>query len=316
MDYELIQAINGHDPVLRISTPVDLDHSGTLCFTITGLGKKIYYDDFNIADCLFHTLTDADKTILNIDELKKLKLTLYDQEDRKKVVSNFPLYKCLYYERIKGKNWIFLESGVWYQVEKEFSDSIENEIADLLKNHLSYPIKYNKSQLLKKYSKSKSKPDRYENWFNNELVDHLNNTGDSVLLDCKNIHMTGQNKIEVCDVLFFDNKNSKYLFHNKYNYGSSSLSHLFSQGNVAAQLLTDSEFRIRVNEKIINKKLHFAIDDSFNAKDYTIIYGIISKPNKNKSYDIPLFSKINLKIFLDRLRSMSYNCKICFFEEE
>jgi uncharacterized protein (TIGR04141 family) len=64
-------------------------------------------------------------------------------------------------------------------------------------------------------------------------------------------------KIEVCDVLHFDSNNNKYLFHNKYNYGSSSLSHLFSQGNVAVELLTFDVFREKVKKNNHKCKICF-----------------------------------------------------------
>jgi len=205
--------------------------------------------------------------------------------------------------------------GIWYQVKKEFSDSIDKDIHELITNPLNINIKYNKDTLLTKY-KRKTKSEKYEYWFNSELRDYLNTSGKSALLDTDIIQMEGYDKIEVCDVLYRDKEKNVFLFHNKYNYGSCSLSHLFSQGNVSAQLLTDQSFRKKVNVKIDDENLKFPIDDSYNSKNYTIVYGIIMKPNKKGVFSIPLFSKINLKIFTDSLKAKSYKYKICFFEEE
>lgn len=316
LDCLLVKAINEQSRNLKICTPIDMDHSGAICFSIGSSSSLNCFYEFDIAKILYEKLSNKEITIENINEIKKLKLFIHDQSDVKKTINKFPLYHCLYYERMEEEKWFFLESGVWYHVDKKFSDSIEKEVSDLLTNHLTYNLKFNKYRLRIKYSKDKTDTDKYENWFNKELSTLLKSQGNSVLLDAKTIQMGGYDKVEACDVLFKDKDDNTYLFHNKYDYGSSALSHLFSQGNVSAELLTNPEFRTKLNCKIPDKNLQFAIDDNFNPKDYTVVYGIITKPNAKNTYSIPLFSKINLKIFIDSLRSKSYKYKICFFEEE
>jgi uncharacterized protein (TIGR04141 family) len=150
------------------------------------------------------------------------------------------------------------------------------------------------------------------------LVDYLNGLQwKAGLLDAKNIEIKGYDKIEACDVISLNGIGDYYLFHNKYNSGSSALSHLFSQANVAAELLTKHEFRKRVNEKINILKipeLKFPEDEPYDPRKYIIVIGIITKKGKSE-YSIPLFSKINMRIFIDRIKSKSYKVKLCFFEE-
>ena len=316
LDKKLIEAINKRDNKVKLFTPVDMNYSGPLSFKINQFGSNNVYSDFDIVKTLYSLLDKAKVIINDIEELKKPRLTILEEENRKNVLNNFSLYKCIYYEIFKKNIWYFLESGIWYQVDKMFSDSIESEVSELIKNYLKYDIKFNRFSLKAKHSKHKKLTNTYENWFNKDLTSYFNNIGKAICLDADNIQMDGYNKIEVFDVLYVDKKSNKYLFHNKYNYGSSALCHLFSQGNVSAELLTNPKFREKVNAKIADNDLKFKTDNSYRTRDYTVVYGIISKPNQHGKYDIPLFSKINLKIFIDSLNSKSYNFKLCFFEEE
>ena len=71
-----------------------------------------------------------------------------------------------------------------------------------------------------------------------------------LLLDKKTIRLTYRTTpIEVCDIL----TSAKDLIHVKRKLNSSSLSHLFSQGLVSADLmLMSEEFRRKVRERIIS----------------------------------------------------------------
>ncbi|EMF0938259.1 TPA: TIGR04141 family sporadically distributed protein, partial [Enterobacter hormaechei] len=130
---------------------------------------------------------------------------------------------------------------------------------------------------------------------------------DFTLMDQKFIHHGGQySKVEYCDLM----KGPTTLIHVKYYTGSQSMSHLFSQAYISAELLIgDNIFRQKLNDKL-SDSLKFA-DPNLRpvAKDFNIIFAIATK---NKiPHGLPIFSKINLKNFYKSLSNFGFNVSIC-----
>jgi uncharacterized protein (TIGR04141 family) len=129
------------------------------------------------------------------------------------------------------------------------------------------------------------------------------------------IRLPGQTAVELCDVLSKE-PDGYHLLHVKYKYGSASLSHLFGQGNVSAELLYDNRFRVAANEVISDGDLKLPTNDEHHPQEYTIIYGIICKMSEGQPASIPLFSRITLKVFFDSLSRMQYRVKLMFIAEK
>lgn len=128
-----------------------------------------------------------------------------------------------------------------------------------------------------------------ENEYNVALSTNLN----ALCLDAKNLtYGGGSSKIEVCDIL----TQKKEFIHIKKSDGSSSLSHLFAQGFVSAELFVqDKEFRKMVRDKLLNSPYDQLFTEERPPIDqYSVVYGIVTTSKKKLS--IPFFSKINLKI--------------------
>ena len=137
-------------------------------------------------------------------------------------------------------------------------------------------------------------------------------SGDAELMDTRLVNYSG-GKIELCDVIFRDNSGKVFLIHNKYKYGSSALSNLFSQGSVSASLILEKEFREKANKKIITNELQLP-SDGLNRENYTVVYGIISKKSHSGNFTLPLFSKINLNMFHTNLEKLGFAVKISYIE--
>lgn len=120
--------------------------------------------------------------------------------------------------------------------------------------------------------------------------------------------------IEICDVL----SASRALIHVKRKLNSSSLSHLFSQGLVSADLLLMSaEFRHMAREKIITLEKKRKAGHRFSqllpanrgitASAFTVVYGIIADwKGQTLAERLPFFSKINLRRCVHDLTRMGY----------
>ena len=324
LDKKLIEGLNAYDEGILLSIPSILDYSGSFKFRISGFGyrKENASYEFDIKKTLFRYMKEKEFLFKDLRDFKSKKVMIVDYDDPETIITSAPLYNSLYFEIRNEKTWIFFESGVWYSVDEKFSKSIDNEISDLIENPLKVGISFSRIKLLKKYKIDKEmlgvkRSDRnlWENWFNNELTRYFNVDNTAQCLDADNVSVEGRNKIEVCDVLFHDGS-INYLFHNKLNSGASALSHLFSQGNVSSELLSLSMFRAKVNQKIKNDFLKFPeSDDDFDPRKYCIVYGIIAKRNKDDKFHLTLFSRVNLKIFYENIKSRNYGLKLCFFEE-
>jgi uncharacterized protein (TIGR04141 family) len=113
----------------------------------------------------------------------------------------------------------------------------------------------------------------------------------------------GQSKVELCDILTTDKK----FIHIKPYSGSATLSHLFNQAVVSAELvLGDAEFRAKANIKIGE----LSTDQSFKITTATkpdVILAIISE-NDLERPPIPFFSKVALRYTKRRLET--FGCKL------
>ena len=124
---------------------------------------------------------------------------------------------------------------------------------------------------------------------------------------------TSTSPIEICDLLTSDG----CFVHVKRKLSSSSLSHLFAQGTVSADLLLMSrEYRektIEAIEKAAQSKgvrsdpfMTFDVD-SVTPSRHEIVYGIIESWNgRSLTEALPFFSKVNLRRHSEDLRRMGY----------
>lgn len=158
-------------------------------------------------------------------------------------------------------------------------------------------------------------PESRVKWSEDRYNKEASKTKQSLLLDKKTVRLTSRTSaIEICDVL----RSERILVHVKKKLNSSSLSHLFSQGLVSADLLLMSqEFRRRVRDRIAplekarglgNRFSKLFPLDGISARDFTVVYGIITQwKKKTMTEALPFFSKVNLRRCLHDLTRMGYN---------
>jgi uncharacterized protein (TIGR04141 family) len=135
------------------------------------------------------------------------------------------------------------------------------------------------------------------------------------LLDKMTVRLTSRTTpIEICDLL----TSGGSLIHVKRKLNSSSLSHLFSQGLVSADLiLMSEEFRKKVHQRIRSLEHQRAAANSFSRlfpagkgispSAFTVVYAIIARwKQKSLSEALPFFSKVNLRRCAQDLKRMGY----------
>lgn len=202
-------------------------------------------------------------------------------------VKSWAAYRCLYAELALGAERFILRNGIWFQVDVDFVKRIDTYLADLETYSFDFPI----------YDH-----DREEDY--NTLV--AANDASFALMDKKNTKIGGQyDKVEFCDLI----RNGSDLIHVKYYRSSSTLSHLFAQGYVAAEaFVKDDDFRLRLNERL---PAEFKLKDAKvrpDAKSYCVIYAVATV--KKLPSELPFFSKVTLRNAIKTLRALGYRVQI------
>ncbi len=312
----LISAVNGRALGLALSVPSRLDREGIFNFRFRSLDEKRrkVFDSLDIATSLYKVLDETHKRFVDMEDFRTARLEVLDQNNQDVVLEHYPLHHCLHWELAHEGKTYFLESGIWYLVDSEYLQVIDTSIEVLLRSAEVSKVTFDKRALKAKYDHDGTRRS-YENWYNQELVEYYRSQHyDAALMDWKLVKMAGQSPVELCDILTRE-PDGYHLIHVKYKYGSASLSHLFGQGNVSAELLYDRRFRAAANRAIKDANLKLPIKDGHDPRRYEIIYGIIGKMTPENPISIPLFSKITLKVFFDNLSRMQYRVRLLFIAD-
>ena len=233
---------------------------------------------------LFDYLNEKGKEIC-VEVLKRT--YVYVNNSEYQVTKKWSAYRCLYAEIDVASTYYVLRNGIWYQIEKEFEKEVDRYLERLSVHDYVFPT----------YNHENEK---------NYNIDVSNSSDSFELMDVKPIRIGGPyDKIEFCDLV----RNGRELIHVKFYRSSSTLSHLFSQGLVAAEtFIKDEGFRERLNGELPES---IKLDDPQkrpSPSDYTIVYAIATK--KDLPQKLPFFSKVTLKAALKTLLALNYRVAI------
>lgn len=204
-------------------------------------------------------------------------------------IHDWPVYRCIYCElKLDGETFA-LNNGRWYRVDANFLSKLDLIVKAIPHSTLGLLDYTDKNEA--DYNKRVYESD--DDYF--------------ALMDRKMIvHGGGNSKIEFCDLYTQD----KRLVHVKRYGGSSVLSHLFAQGLVSARLLlSDADFRGKVNEKLPPTHQLLSPDSKPAPSDFEVIYAIASN-SPAEDFELPLFSKINLRNCFNQLQLLGMKVSI------
>lgn len=222
---------------------------------------------------------------INIDKLKSHKLF---QKGEDGTINKWSIHKCIFTEIMYENKYYIFSIGEWFEIKSDLIETVDDYINELPVCDIEFP------NILGLHEKEA-----------NQLI--ANNTPDLLNMDRNNM-MIDNSPYEVCDLL---SKNKK-LIHVKWWNSSATLSHLFSQGRVSGEIISnDIEQRKIINKNISKQEFKNIIEiKSFSPDNYTIVFAIIYKGDKPMAERLPFFSKINLMQATKELRSMRYNVEI------
>jgi len=213
--------------------------------------------------------------------------TIHINNSEYQSVKSWPVYRCLYAEIKFGKDQYILRNGIWYKINSDFVSAVDDYLSDIDIHSFKFPI--------------------YSHDDEGDYNKHVFKTESGFcLMDKKNIQIGGAyDKLEHCDLIL----NGNEFIHVKLYRSSSTLSHLFSQGFVAAEaFIKDSDYREKLNPKL---PASIKLNDPKLRPDpskYRVVYAIATK--KDIPIELPFFSKVTLKNSLKTLKALNYNISL------
>ncbi|KJW13839.1 DUF6119 family protein [Levilactobacillus spicheri] len=205
------------------------------------------------------------------------------------------VYRCLLAEFNSKTGRYLLFNGNWFEVSNAFYNELQSTLGSVPVSTLPLP----------EFKKSRDKDESgYNSYATKQLAGavelHRNNYNQSV------IHTRGS--IEPADII---TRQKEFLYVKKGN-SSSVLSHLFMQGYVSAQLLSqgvDSNFRNTIT-KDASYPASF-LDISVPNNKITIVFVII-RNNRN----LPLFSMITFAKVVHDIKVMNFQVQIAWVKDK
>ncbi len=280
LDIEVIKLITEESPKVWMAVPEVIEWENIAGFKYNG--KELFDDIYITSVCSgFRT------ALSHIDQLKGKRITAIRSDNDEPYIS-WSAYKCLYAEVDYNGSAHCLNNGRWFCVDKNFVRTVNSEYDNMpVSDMVFFP-----------HQPEHKKESQYTQAFVQSNPQHL------LCMDAKVIsYGGGQSKVELCDVLTDDHT----YIHIKPYSGSATLSHLFNQAVVSAELvMSDREFLIKANDKIKKE----GADDRFLLSTEhrpNVILAIISNHREDRP-PIPFFSKIALRY--TRRRLQAYGCNV------
>ncbi|MFE3578979.1 DUF6119 family protein [Streptomyces vinaceus] len=275
------------DPyLLSFAPPDDLTIENVHEIRITKGDEVGFLTEMGI-DSLLRVISDF-RGSFGRSALKDIKVMAVDSEGQPASQST-PLKNWLIFEAGSDEKRYLLTLGKWFALAESYAKQLDDDISQIedvsaLLDLGTWTIGTN------------AQGDKYEEKDFNK--DAIKGRSDIVCLDRDTVASAG-NRIEACDLLH----SSGHLIHVKKYTDSQTLSHLFSQGYVAAQVLTeDQDYRHTFIEKVA--ALNPALEQVARDAPTKVTFAIAVKGARDISRSLPTFSKVNLRGFVRKLQRM------------
>jgi uncharacterized protein (TIGR04141 family) len=237
-------------------------------------------------DSLLEALSDF-RGSFGRSALKDVKVMAIDS-DGNPASQSTPLKNWLIFEAASEEKRYLLTLGKWFALAESYARQLDEDLAGI--EDVTSVLN------LRDWVKSEeTEEESGEGGYNKRAK---RNRDDLVCLDTDTVTSVG-GQIEVCDLFHKDG----FLIHVKKYTDSQTLSHLFSQGYVAATTLTeDGDYRLAFIEKV--KGLSTDFESIASQAPTKVTYAIAVSGSRSIPMSLPTFSKVNLRGFVRKLRRM------------
>ncbi len=206
-------------------------------------------------------------------------------DDTGQSVDHWTIYRCLYAEVThQGKTYL-LNNGSWYEIAQGFQQEINKAITNIPLSAQTFPAFDHADEATYNAAVAKATPTMY-------------------LMDKTLIRPDTKSPVEFCDLCTKDGT----MIHVKHYSGSSTLSHLFSQGLVSGTLFYHHDAFRAEAQRCLPAKFQQRYGRDPKKGEYTITYAIITR--SKSPLDLPFFSKVTLRAAARDLTSLGYTVNI------
>jgi uncharacterized protein (TIGR04141 family) len=211
-------------------------------------------------------------------------------------LETWSVFRCVVFETREGDVLYVLTAGQWYSVSASFADEVIDFAGQLPSLELDLP--------------AASTGVREED-YNRDAAAGVG----ALCLDQELVVTPVGDRIEPCDLL----TTRRQLVHVKKRGSSSTLSHLFSQGVVAGELLVrEPAFRREARQTVADRDGNFALllpDARPEPGTWEVGFVVITRSRRNTPLTLPFFSLVNLRSAVLRLQDLGYRVSVRQVEE-
>lgn len=288
----LVRRLNSHDTEridLAIPDMVDPDRISGFKY-----GTDTLQPDLDL-EALLSRLNQTRKQsqALTLDLLRKRRISYFYESDDA-ASGSWSVYKCLVaeIEEQRERRLYVLTEGEWFEVHADLVSEVGNYLKSLPACHLPFPE-----------SEVTMREDEYNEWASQILPD-------TILQDRKLVHVGGAHgKVEPCDLL----TKKRHIIHVKRKHSSATLSHLYAQAQVSAELLrSDAQFRELWRQQIANDNPAFSnvIQTSFQRGQYEVVLVILTDKAEDIPLHLPFFARLQLQLTAQHLQDIGYKVSV------
>lgn len=298
LDDLLIESLDEIDATQAYLAPADVvNWENVYGFNFTNGPKRVTYFELNISEYL---RIQRDKGAeIDADLLKRHKVRVRSEENGI-LRDQWPVYDCIVWEVEHQGGRFVLFDGRWFAVDSLYALRVSEFVESILSAVIAFPD-------------SPAEDDEAD--YNDAVANAEPNL--YALLDLQRFRPTGAaTDIEFCDLF----SSQRQLIHVKKRTSSATLSHLFSQGSVAAELfLQDQGLRDLVRDRLVelDKVNHAALVPNARpiAADYEIVYAIMAREGANGWPPLPFFSAVNLMHHASRIQTLGYRVSLQYVRQ-
>ncbi|MBX3047359.1 MAG: TIGR04141 family sporadically distributed protein [Anaerolineales bacterium] len=286
LNQKLTEAIAARDPGVIFAYP-DLDFYETAERYLLEYGQN----RGRLAEVSTDTVYAFLAQLPGPDNLSDIRIRGVDQEGNTMSgyysIDEFCVFECV----IDAHRYVF-SFGQWFEVSNDYRQRIDTA----LRNINEIP-----TGLLPVLQAGQKEPGY------NLMVASVD--GRFHTLDRNTFHVRGHSRVEVCDLITQD---AFFICVKKYN-GSSTLSHLFAQALVSAELLIDDEtYRHFILQECNNfENLPFNRDSIPDRSKITFVYAIAVEASGPLVERLPFFSQVTLLQYHKKISRMGFRVAVC-----
>lgn len=294
LEQRLIEAIDGRVPdKLSLAEPTIENEENIEKYKVWHKRHAMEIEEISVAS-VFHFLDDNNLFSSSFDTPSDLFHKVFIigiDHDGNAVTKKHSLLEWIVFEtQLNGDTYI-LSLRDWCKIARDFLEQIEQGIAAVK---------------LWGYSLPDMLPGENEGDYNRRVAGTFDKFA---LFDKANVPIIGRSTAEVCDLLWRD---APHFVCVKKETRSSTLSHLFSQGSVSAELFNDDKkYRQFILDKL-PKGWSPSFDlDNPHKPSIVFVYAVSTKAGRSLPQELPFFSKVNLLHHKRIIERMGYQVRFC-----